>query len=69
MGGAWACSPAVSAVRRRVRDYLNVPNIGFQLTTKGLHLSVTVSVHIVCREDFDSNRYGVLAQWEHRASE
>ena len=57
-------------VRRRVRDYLNVPKAnGFRaLTTRVFISSVTVSVHIVCREDFDSNRYGVLAQWEQRAS-
>ena len=71
---AWAVLGLVhqqfQPVRRRVRDYLNVPKAnGFRaLTTRVFISSVTVSVHIVCREDFDSNRYGVLAQWEHRAS-
>ena len=66
MKRAWAVLGLVhqqfQPVRRRVRDYLNVPKAnGFwALTTRVFISSVTVSVHIVCREDFDSNRYGVL---------
>ena len=71
---AWAALGIVhnefQPVRRRVRDYLNVPKAnGFRaLTTRVFISGVSVSVHIVCKKDFDANRYGVLAQWEHRDS-